>query len=491
MPRLLLLGVLTGTTLALTPWPWLPQLPPQLHINHRLFADALTNLLYNKGGTPVGDFTSALGVSMAFSMVYPSMTGDSLNQTQYVLGYPANSNNQLVWASATSDLVGLYAGQCLHESQGECQREQPTVEISNKIWVDSAFTVDPNFAAIVGTTMLEHIPFADQSSGDQVNAWVDDATNGLINSIVDPGPLSPLVIFAVNAMYLKASWYFQFMEDKTNQDVFYTLPSKTTPTSQEANFMHQVDYFMYSDEVVPGFQIVQLPFVDPRLSLVIALPLSDDSGEVTSYDIVDRVIPMLQSHRLALALPKFVIEMTYLDNLKTSLQSLGIVEPFSSGGLCIFLNDCSTTIDFIIQKTFIRVDEEGVEAAAVTGIAGIISLPTDQPIEVLADHPFQFYIFEEATQLVLFEGRLDNPGLQQATAELTARHNNDDFWLVNFGVEPEIVETTASTPSATAPTRIPNTSVTQPLLKPESSTSSLRLLSTLILGVFALLLVHD
>jgi len=447
-----------------------------LSVNQRGFADALTAALYD---TAASEFTSALGVSMAFSLVYPSMTGDALNQTQAVLGYPDNATAVLVWADTQSQLEATYVGTCVLTGGGgagdECTLAEPTIVISNVIWVDDGSIVDPAYAAVVGGS-LEQIDFADPGAGDLVNAWVSNATRGLIEDLVNPGPLSDLALLAVNAIYLKANWMFPFSLSNTNQDVFYNSASRTTPTDEEANFMHLVEYFPYSDQAISGFEIVKLPFVGESLSMVIALPLSEESGVLTSSDLIGSGLPQLEIQRLAIAFPKFELALEYQDSLKTALQTLGIDAPFS-GGLCIFENDCSDAIDVIIQKTFIRADESGIEAAAVTGILVGVSLPTDQPIVVLVDHPFQFFIYEEETQLVLFEGQMANPGLQDNSTELTARHSESDFWTSNFGVEP-ITDDGEPTPSpvatnSTLPTPSPSVgNLTSPTESPAASNTT-------------------
>ena len=73
----------------------------------------------------------------------------------------------------------------------------------------------------------------------------------------------------------------------------------------------------------------------------------------------------LQRHRVALGLPKFELEREYKDDLKAALMAFGISQVFQ-GGLCVYENDCNAFLDYVIQKTFISVDENGVEAAAVT-----------------------------------------------------------------------------------------------------------------------------
>ena len=431
------------------------------------FADQLTAILDNDTANDNNALTSALGVSMAFSLVYPSMMGNAKNQTRAILGYPHyGSRRDLVWNATQMQLGALYAGTCLQrvgsEENSSCGLAEPTIRISNVIWVDSSASVDPDFAAVVGADNLVSLNFTSPTAGKAVNAWVSNATAGLIPEMVADGPLIPLVMLAVNAIYLKASWYHPFASTRTNQDVFYTTPRKTAIVSNPVNFMHMVEYFPYSHQVLPGFQVVQLPFAVDTLSMVVVMPVYDNNSNhngnsnnnnsepflVTSSTLMP-LLPQLQETRVALGMPKFQLDMEYSDNLKTALQSMGLVAPFK-GGLCIFKDDCSSSIQTIIQKTFISVDEEGVEAAAVTGIAVAVSLPIDTPVEVILDNPFQFFIVDDVTGLVLFEGRLGNPELVDANTAFTARHADTDFWTSNFGVEATV--RVAATPSSSSNT---------------------------------------
>ena len=71
--------------------------------------------------------------------------------------------------------------------------------------------------------------------------------------------------------------------------------------------------------------------------------------------------------------------------------------------------DCPVFVDDIIQKTRIKLDEEGVEAAAVTAMevptAGYIP---DEPIEFRADRPFSFAIYANVggTMATMFAGQI-------------------------------------------------------------------------------------
>jgi hypothetical protein len=100
-------------------------------------------------------------------------------------------------------------------------------------------------------------------------------------------------------------------------------------------------------------------------------------------------------------------------------------------------------IDKVIQKTVIDVNEKGVEAAAVTAImVGVTSAgppETNDPVLMILDHPFQFFIYDKTEELVLFEGRVGAPEVPETEPEvplLDAALSDSDFWSSNFYVNP-------------------------------------------------------
>lgn len=132
-----------------------------------------------------------------------------------------------------------------------------------------------------------------------------------------------------------------------------------------------MDYFGYSHDALPGYQVIDLPFDNSQMSMIFVLPKTDGAEPVTSTDVIS-ASSSLQNTRVALSLPKFRFETKYEDELKDALFLLGIVAPFTegSGALCGIIEDTegceNLIIDKVIQKTVIDVNEEGVEAAAVT-----------------------------------------------------------------------------------------------------------------------------
>jgi len=416
--------------------------------DHQIFADKLTSVLY----TNANECTSALGVSMAFSLIYPGCTGEAIDQLRNTLGYPQGSNARLVWEDTTQSMLGDSAGQCLREGWGddeECTSAAPLLKIANSVWFDNDSTLDSDYENAVGVYGRQ-IDFEADDSPIIVNEWVKNSTNGMINSIVDEGqPLfPPYVLIAINSIYLKARWAEQFKEFKTNLDSFYESASSATEVSQ-AHFMNMVDYFKYSHEALPGYQVIDLPFKKSQMSMIFVLPMSDSVERVSSTDLI-AALGEMKSTRVALSLPKFRFESQYDDSLKESLMKTGITDPFigGTGALCSMFENTEgcdkLIIDKIVQKTVIDVNEKGVEAAAVTAAMVVPTSigPTDEnaPVLMTLDHPFQFFIYDKKRDLMLFEGRLGEPAIPErepAMPLLDSKHSDSDFWSNSFGVNPE------------------------------------------------------
>ena len=59
----------------------------------------------------------------------------------------------------------------------------------------------------------------------------------------------------------------------------------------------------------------------------------------------------------------------------------------------------------VVQKAYVKVDENGTEASAVTQIGGLTALP---PQYFVHDRPFIFLLREKSTGVILFSGIIRN-----------------------------------------------------------------------------------
>eukprot|EP00567_Pseudictyota_dubia_P018299 CAMPEP_0197434022 /NCGR_PEP_ID=MMETSP1175-20131217/1809_1 /TAXON_ID=1003142 /ORGANISM="Triceratium dubium, Strain CCMP147" /LENGTH=533 /DNA_ID=CAMNT_0042962591 /DNA_START=71 /DNA_END=1672 /DNA_ORIENTATION=+ len=435
----------------------------------RRFSDQLVPLLHQQDSN--NDCTSSLGVSMMFDLIYPGASGDTASQMCDTLGFPCASSG-LVWNETGKRITDKYDGSCMSNT---CEMKLPTLQITNSIWIDSRTELLESYMNVVGE-FIEKTDFSDEGAGAVVNQWVENSTNGLIDSIIEEGRIE-YDLLAINSIYLNASWERPFSESFTNEDNFYESLSRDAASATKAHFMHNVKFFPYSESALPGYQVVQLPFARGELSMIIVLPQSEDtsSEHVTQSDVL-AAVPMLESRGVAVALPKFTFEAEYEETLKTALQSIGLTAPFDAGYCEIFAGDCAV-LEFIKQKTFINVFEKGTEAAAVTvgGLERSVDRAPSEAVSFIADHAFQFYIYIEDEDLIVFEGRVGMASVPEgaAPAQLQSKHSDSDFWLANFRLQPtEPNITQGSSPTTTLTTPVVVTTPESTMMSSTTSTPS-------------------
>ena len=169
------------------------------------------------------------------------------------------------------------------------------------------------------------------------------------------------------------------------------------------------------------FQAVNLPYGDGSTSMYIFLPdektgLSEFQKNLNEKNW-EKWMKSFQVKEGDILLPRFKIEYELL--LNDSLSSLGMGIAFDQSkanfrNMCEFSSEENVYISRVIHKTFVEVNEEGTEAAAVTAVeVGITSTSVNQKppdrFYMLVDHPFFFVIRDNKTGLILFMGSIVEP----------------------------------------------------------------------------------
>jgi serpin B len=110
-------------------------------------------------------------------------------------------------------------------------------------------------------------------------------------------------------------------------------------------------------------------------------------------------------------LPKFTGEYEYNENLKQTLMEMGVVDAFSALDADFSqMIEKRMFVNFIKQNSFIKVNEEGTEAAAVTIYTGENAASGGmKKFEFKATRPFFYAIKEKSTGVILFMGKVTNP----------------------------------------------------------------------------------
>ena len=221
-------------------------------------------------------------------------------------------------------------------------------------------------------------------SASQVNSWCNSKTHGKIKKIIDKlDDLTQMIL--LNAVYFKGEWYKGFIKSKTLKKPFYNLNNKSN--EKKVDRMSKIEFFKYFQN--NELQIVELPYKKDSMSAVIILPnekknINNFISELTDEKLQD-LLKKMTSKKVNLELPKF--ELHFSSGLNSFLKKIGMSEPFNeySADFSEMKKEKDIHIDSIIQKTYLKVDEKGTEAAAVTAIRH--NLPQVKKIEIPVIYP--------------------------------------------------------------------------------------------------------
>ncbi len=379
------------------------QLPRQLSVAEEKLIEADNRFafrLFSEINQQEGDtniFISPLSVAMALGMTYNGAAGSTQVAMQEVLELEGMSLQEV--NESYRSLIDLL------------RNLDPRVEflLANSIWYREDYAFEQEFLDLNREYFdAEVVPldFGSSDAGDRVNQWVDENTKGKISDIVPPGPLSPdLIMLLLNAIYFKADWAGQFDKDLTKQEPFYLRDGSTVSTDM-----------MWHSEPVPlryhrdgGIQIIDLPYGGDAFSMTIIVP--DEPQDINSLvgvltrDQWNLWIAGLDSASFIVSMPKFKLE--YKIRLNEVLKALGMEVAFCDPGPADFSRLFPTAcISFVDHKTYVDVDEEGTEAAAVTVVAiGESAAPPG----VIVNVPFVFAIRERYSGTILFMGKIVDP----------------------------------------------------------------------------------
>ena len=273
------------------------------------------------------------------------------------------------------------------------------LRVANSVWRNESlpekFTekyaeyVSKNYAA-------EYRSFLPENVAEKVNEWASIKTEKMIEKLLPDGyNADGLAVILMNALYFKDNWLHEFHREGTEEGDFH----KADGTVVTKEFMHQMNHFSYYKD--DATELVVLP-MKGGVNMVFVLGDTKDLAEKINkadYRRVDVTIPKMD-------LETSFSQGEFSDFLKAKGVSLAFDPEHAdfSGmiGSRVWLSD-------IIQKTRIKLDEEGVEAAAVTALLMMgTGYDPNQPVEFRADRPFSFAIYTDldGEMATMFAGRI-------------------------------------------------------------------------------------
>lgn len=340
---------------------------------------------------------SPLSISQALSMIWNGADGLTFDEMSSVLCFPdeptetINQSNRLIRQSILN------------------ADSRVKTNVANSIWYRDSYLVVDDFIETNERYYDAEVTPLDftqaEASKKTINNWVNNQTNGRIPTIVDQISADH-IMFLINAVYFKGVWTYQFDKEKTANDIFHLNDGNTIQVPM-MNMEADLDYF--SDELCSGLTI---PYGNEHFEMVIMLPAESTSLpeliEVLDDERWNDYMLNKTTRGIELSLPKFKFENDL--KLKSVLTKLGMETAFSDAANFSNVGG-GVKISKVKHKTFVEVNEEGTEAAAVTSVeVTLTSVGGDSSYnQFKVNRPFLFAIREKDTGAILFLGQMYNP----------------------------------------------------------------------------------
>lgn len=346
---------------------------------------------------PAGNvLVSPFSVAMALGLLTQATDGAAHAAMRDSLGFAGMSREEI--GAAYRELVPML------------RSLDPKVQLTivNGVFVQNDFPFEQSFLTAVERDFAapaQNVDFRTPAGFDVVNAWANASTNGRIPQIVQY--TDGIVAILANAVHFDAEWRARFDPARTADGPFTTGTGATvTPPMMKSG---EIDARHTADSLV---DVIELPYGGDAWAMTIVLPKPGTT--------VASVVAGLDSTRWngwmrALAERRAVVEMpkyttNWKEDLLPSLEAMGVLPGRAAGAfLPMSPRGNELEVSFVNHATWMRVDERGTEAAAVTAVGvGIVSLPSG-PLHLVVDRPFLVAIRERLSGTILFLGQISNP----------------------------------------------------------------------------------
>ncbi len=362
---------------------------------HNAFGFTLLKSLY-RDANKKNIFLSPTSIELALSMVYIGARGE----TKAAM-------------AKTLHLEGLDVGQINRESlqlieRGSAADLGAELAIADSLWARQGAEIRTEFVETATTyykAKVTTLDFDKPSAVGIVNAWVSENTRGKIPTIVEPPIPSDMVLYLINAVYFKGRWTSEFDKKLTQERTF--TPGSGPPRKHP--LMSQGGEFPYLE--TEDFQSVKLAYGKNRqLSMCVFLPKKNLNDLLAKLDqpTWDAWMGKYESTEGTILLPRF--KMEYEKELRDVLIRLGMGPAFADRADLRGIGK-QLSISEVKHKSYVDVNEEGTEAAAVTSV-GIVATAMPGPSRTFyleVNRPFLFAIRDEQSGEILFLGAVQNP----------------------------------------------------------------------------------
>ncbi len=342
-------------------------------------------------------FISPLSFSFALGMTYNGSNGSTKEAMKKTLVYPDLSDFEI--NQSFKALIELFT----------TLDDKVAFLLANSIWYKEGFSLEDEFVELnkrYFNAEVAALNFMSPIAKDIINKWCEEKTNGRIKKVIDNLP-DYAVMYLINAIYFKGIWQSKFDKKYTKEQDFFKYDGNSYKlmmmTKSDSNFRYFANL---------KFQAVDLAYSKGDYAMTVILPnsgynlnniISDLNQE--NYNLWISSFKKRHGH---LSMPKFKLD--FKRSFKDILSDMGMSIAFSDGvaDFSKINKKGNLFISDVLHKSFLEINEEGTEAAAVTVVEiGYTSIGDEFRMNV--NKPFLLIIRETKNNTILFLGKIVEP----------------------------------------------------------------------------------
>lgn len=345
-------------------------------------------------GFPDNVLISPVSVLTALAMTANAAQNDTLAQMEAVFG---------IEREPLRDYLRTYLDNLPNERKYK-------LHMANSIWIkeDENFTVNEEFIDInkscfdAGVYEKEF----DQKTLREINKWVDENTDGMIEEILNEIP-EDAVMYLMNALAFDAEWE-EIYETTQIRNGEFTLANGSV---QDVEYMYSDENVYLEDEKATGFIKY---YKDRKYAFAAILP--NENVGLTEYlvgmsgESLKEMLDNAQEVQVHASIPKFEVEYDVL--LNDILKVMGMEDVFDGSKADLSGIGTHTEgnlfVSRVIHKTHMQVDEKGTKAGAATAVEVNLesAMETLGTKTVRLDRPFIYMIIDCESNQPIFMGTM-------------------------------------------------------------------------------------
>lgn len=242
-----------------------------------------------------------------------------------------------------------------------------------------------------------------EKSREKINTWVSSQTFGRIAELFPAGSIKSNTQWVLsNAMYFRGSWSVAM--SKPRSESFTLLDGQSIDAESISSARYSAKY-----GVQDGFSWAEIPLRGGKLKAILLVPQAGKHREVESAMSAATVNKMMAEASLGqvqVKLPIFKIKTGSMD-LTNALRAK-MPSVFEGADFQNFGTPPPEAVSQVYQSVFLAASQDGVEAAAATGV-GADKSDSKPDFSLVADRPFLFLVYDQPSGIVLFVGRVMDP----------------------------------------------------------------------------------